>query len=150
MISFLQKLLVHSNMYQSPSVKLRRRTQLLYQRAKANEMAMKTLFPCREEFDHPSFTASLPSSIPSSPATQHCTLVLPPLLPVPDSSHDKDSKSLEPDTTDQPFFVKATTSENINHSSSTINISSKPVCVPLTMSELMQSSPVKVRDNSSL
>lgn len=167
----------------------------VYQRAKANEIAMRTLLPNDAAIERPTFVVSDQSISPSFPTprqhlsslTPHLTLVLPPLahpdIKRPPLIQGSDSKlpSLgknpefrdpnfntppkytirrkdtqlefpEPNSKSgviqrkgsfHPLSVKVTASKESDLPTN-VKPPSKPVYVPLTMSELAETSPIKV------
>ncbi len=119
-------------------------------------MAMRTLLPQGVEIDRPAFIAIESHPTPTSP-NSHCSLSLPHLshvleeVPNPRIFKKDSVKSLglESSTPQRksvlhPLSVKMTASKESSLPASAIKASSKPVCVPLTMSELLLSSPIKV------
>lgn len=173
--------------------KQRARMQRVYQRAKANEMAMRTLLPNEATIECPCFLLSEQSLDPPSPSPvrrshhttvkPHPSLVLPPLVhpdghvtpitqgsstnipPVAHTSDRRDSNTSLRDSInkrkdsksrsveDKPLLHKPLlhplSSQNVAASDtlpvSGMKLSSKPVCVPLTMSELLQTTPINLK-----
>lgn len=141
----------------------------VYQRAKANEIAMRSLLPHGIAIERPSFKVCEESISPHPIPTRH---VLPPLpkhlhpdSTMPDSQtalkHSIKNQELELRCLQEtrgsrysgkgtslqlhPLAVKVTASkENLVSSSHGLSPSSKPICVPLTMSDLMESRVTKV------
>lgn len=169
--------------------KQRARLRHVYQRAKANEMAMRTLLPNETAIEHPTFNVCEESLFPSPPSSllsgAHHSKVLPPLvqpcfklpsLPqatnttLPSLAHAADSVDSKAPVEKKNYVMLSkmngtNVSKTISHplsksvtadrgtayqesiattSTKSSSTTSKPVCLPLTMSELLKTTPIKV------
>ena len=155
----------------SLGAKQRVRVQQVYQRAKANEMAMRTLLPHQSSIECPCFVLSDQSLVcpPTPPparrseARPHPSVSLPPLVQpdghipalterkTPSLRHTEDLTLSSEKSSSLAEELSRDLSHSLSHSVGASEESvlssrrtSKPLLVPLTMSALLQSSPIKV------
>lgn len=148
--------------------KQRARIHQVYQRAKANEMAMRYLLPNEAAIQRPSFFVGNHSPSSVSP-TSHVSVVLPPLSHLLDNSSTEDSRTAVShamkkrnlqgcsDSSNQlrkspqqgkilshPLAINVSTPKGHVLTSAGMNSAAKLVRVPLTMSDLLETTPIKV------